>query len=364
MDKTMASAQSLMGLVSQLQNMETSFTAILMEAAMKMATLTDANVFLLVESQDGRKFSGKRHLCEAYLNGTLTPIGNDAEFEVNPAVSSLQVRRHHGGGNGATFQQQQQQQQQSRMFSSPQGGRNFSSSPFSPTSSRQGYPPHSPSSVRKRQFHKSSLPTTAATGSSLPLPPKYPRVSTFDEGVGDDGGVGKSSENHAQANEDLVRVKDEISGDERKKVGDEIDNDIAEIIEESSSHSNGDGAAAQRQQHSSSGKASTASSSSNGALEISAWESSSGAGVGVDEEFDSAGVMDDAGDYFGGGDAAGFGNGVGGEELELMNLLNANLSSQKIHTLKCIVPLNACVKGTPENRLSTSLCYDFGKGKT
>jgi hypothetical protein len=48
-------------------------------------------------------------------------------------------------------------------------------------------------------------------------------------------------------------------------------------------------------------------------------------------------------------------------EMELMHLLNANLSSQKIQTLKCIPPEHACIKGTPENRLSTSLCYDFGK---
>jgi hypothetical protein len=88
----MASAQGLLGLMSQLQSMEMSFTTILMEAAMKLSALTDANIFVLVETQEGRKFAGKRHLCDAYLEGGLNPIGNDVEFVVNPAVSALQGR--------------------------------------------------------------------------------------------------------------------------------------------------------------------------------------------------------------------------------------------------------------------------------
>ena len=37
--------------------------------------LPDANVFLLVETAEGRRYAGKRHLCESYSNGTLNPIG-------------------------------------------------------------------------------------------------------------------------------------------------------------------------------------------------------------------------------------------------------------------------------------------------
>ena len=191
--------------------------------------------------------------------------------------------------------------------------------------------------------------------------------------------------------EQPIRIKDEAVESKNPDDGASPENGMnADIIEETPAHSDGAGSGitqqqqqylqqqqSQQQRHSSSGKASTTSSSnSNGALEINTWESasSSGGGVGgVDNvEFmeNGAGGMDDGiGDYYAGRsgagrgmDADGFGFGNAGDELELMNLLNANLSSQKIHTLKCIAPHNACVKGTPENRLSTSLCYDFGKG--
>ena len=204
MAKNMTSAQSLLGLVSQLQNMESSFTAILMEAAMKLAGLTDANVFLLVESQDGRRFSGKRYLCDAYLNGALLPIGNDAEFEVNPAISALQLRRQQGGGGGVGNQQHhhqqllpQQQHSSTRMFGSPTaqgGGRDFNNtpSPFSSPSNhnhhRQAFSPQSPNAMRKRQFPRPVV-TSSSTGggsnqaiaSSSPLS-KYPRVSPTEHG--------------------------------------------------------------------------------------------------------------------------------------------------------------------------------------
>ena len=54
----MASAQSLLGLVNQLQTMESSFCDVLMEAALKLASLTDANVFVMVETAEGRRFAG------------------------------------------------------------------------------------------------------------------------------------------------------------------------------------------------------------------------------------------------------------------------------------------------------------------
>ena len=90
----MASANNLLGLVNQLQNLEVSFSKILMETAMKLSALTDLNVFVLVETQDGRRFSGKRHLCDAYVDGSLTFQGSDVEFEINPSVFALQQRHH------------------------------------------------------------------------------------------------------------------------------------------------------------------------------------------------------------------------------------------------------------------------------
>ena len=79
----MSSPQSLFGLVSQLQHIEQKLTDILLEAAMKMSSLTDSSVFILVETQEGRKFSGKPHLCQAYRNSRLTPTDADVECFVD-----------------------------------------------------------------------------------------------------------------------------------------------------------------------------------------------------------------------------------------------------------------------------------------
>ena len=86
----MASTTNLFSLVNQLQNLEHSLTGLLMEMAVKMGNLTDANVFLLVETQEGRTICGQRHLCQQYLKRSLTPVGTDQFFDVDASLSSLQ----------------------------------------------------------------------------------------------------------------------------------------------------------------------------------------------------------------------------------------------------------------------------------
>ena len=65
---------------------------------MKLANLTDANIFFLVETPQGRKFSGKRHLCDLYVGGELAPLGDDVEFEIDPSVSAIHERFVGGDG--------------------------------------------------------------------------------------------------------------------------------------------------------------------------------------------------------------------------------------------------------------------------
>jgi len=91
-EATMSSVDNILGLVSHLHSMESSFSAILIEAAMKLASLTDANLFVLVETKDGRRFAGKRHLCNLYTSGELAPMGSDLEMEVDPSVIGLRAR--------------------------------------------------------------------------------------------------------------------------------------------------------------------------------------------------------------------------------------------------------------------------------
>ena len=49
-------ATSLLELATRIQSMELSFTTILMETSMKLASLTDANVFMIVDTQEGRRY--------------------------------------------------------------------------------------------------------------------------------------------------------------------------------------------------------------------------------------------------------------------------------------------------------------------
>ena len=79
----MSSPQSLLDLVTRLQHIEQNITDILLEAAMKMSSLTDSSVFILVETQEGRKFSGVPHMCDAYRNSQLTPKDTDVECLVD-----------------------------------------------------------------------------------------------------------------------------------------------------------------------------------------------------------------------------------------------------------------------------------------
>ena len=85
----MASANSLLGLVNQLQSMEHHFTSILFETILKLTSLTDAKLFILVESQDCRRIAGAEHLCRSFADGLLQPIASDRHVYVQQDVFAL-----------------------------------------------------------------------------------------------------------------------------------------------------------------------------------------------------------------------------------------------------------------------------------
>lgn len=82
--------QTLVDLVEHLRGMESSFTSILFEAALKLASITDTSVFLLVETAEGRKFGGKQHLCDSYVGEGLQSKTNDVQCSVDLSGKSLQ----------------------------------------------------------------------------------------------------------------------------------------------------------------------------------------------------------------------------------------------------------------------------------
>ena len=91
-------AQKLLGVVNGLQMLEDNFLRVLMEAALKLASVTDVPVFILCETQEGRRFAGQRHLCQLYRSGTLFPAEADVEMEIN--VDNCELREKAGGEDG------------------------------------------------------------------------------------------------------------------------------------------------------------------------------------------------------------------------------------------------------------------------
>lgn len=172
----MTSVDNILGLVSHLHSMESSFSAILIEAAMKLASLTDANLFILVETKDGRRFAGKRHLCNLYTSGGLAPIGSDLEMEVDPAVIGLRAR--YVGSPGS----------QSNPATSS------ASSSSSTTTSTIGSQSQTASSTRL------SSPTTSSSSGCSPSPPKIgaKRASDAADSDGDRRKVFVVGQNEAQ----------------------------------------------------------------------------------------------------------------------------------------------------------------------
>lgn len=89
---TMASANNLLGVVNQLQSMENTLTAILIETALKLSSLTDAKVFVLVDGAEGRRFAGASQLCHSYATNNLTPTVDDIEIVLEPNVKTIRER--------------------------------------------------------------------------------------------------------------------------------------------------------------------------------------------------------------------------------------------------------------------------------
>jgi hypothetical protein len=85
----MASSEGLLSLVNQLQNMETAMGLFLVETALKLSSLHDTKVFVMVDLPEGRKVAGKLDMVQAFMDGQLLPSPNDVQIDLNPAISSL-----------------------------------------------------------------------------------------------------------------------------------------------------------------------------------------------------------------------------------------------------------------------------------
>lgn len=227
----MAAAASLMGLVNQLQGMESQFSMVLMEAAMKIASFTDASIFLLIDTPEGRSWVGRKNLKEEFINGRMQIRPNDVEFDVNPNVSAL-VRQPTIAEKMAEQQMQMQQQMQMNQMrqTTMRGGAAGRGRGFSGQSSPSGMSPGGES--RKR-----SLP-----GAGGGTPNK--------QGRPDDSEVVAVNikEEDLESDQDLKNVIGRVGvGDTGGSNGDgaedggEDDSDIEEIVEEKPNPGSGGG---------------------------------------------------------------------------------------------------------------------------
>jgi hypothetical protein len=82
----------ILSLISQLHNIESSFTTILLECALKLSSLTDCDLFIMFKaSNESNRVWGasNKDLRELFLSGLLNPNHDDIEFEVDPNVTAL-----------------------------------------------------------------------------------------------------------------------------------------------------------------------------------------------------------------------------------------------------------------------------------
>jgi len=84
----------LTNLLPHLKSMEHSIISMIVELTARLASLTEADIFVLVQNTEQRLFSGNQSLIDLYLNGKLLPRGDDVEMEVPPSSSVTLKRRH------------------------------------------------------------------------------------------------------------------------------------------------------------------------------------------------------------------------------------------------------------------------------
>ena len=91
----MASVDSLEAMMTHIQTMEEAMVSVLMEAIMKQSALIDATILIVVDGPQGRKWAGRNHLRDAYLDGTVASVADEKEVVVeggsNTALNGLHV---------------------------------------------------------------------------------------------------------------------------------------------------------------------------------------------------------------------------------------------------------------------------------
>ena len=86
-------SHDLFTLLNQLQTVEKTFMNILMEAAMKLSSLTESNIFVLIETPEERKFAGSAPLCQSFIDDGLSYRDGDVQLDVDASRCALVEKR-------------------------------------------------------------------------------------------------------------------------------------------------------------------------------------------------------------------------------------------------------------------------------
>ena len=66
----------------QLRHIESTIAGILLEVVLKLSSLTDSDIFLVVEDAGRRSWMGRRRFREAFLDGSLAATPVDVEWSL------------------------------------------------------------------------------------------------------------------------------------------------------------------------------------------------------------------------------------------------------------------------------------------
>lgn len=108
----MNSTNGLFDLLSNVQSLESSIAAIILETTLKLSALTSASVLLVIDANQSRKIAGSSDLVSQYRNCTLTPNFSDSVVSLDSSVSSLvesplipslSTQSHRNGSLPSTF---------------------------------------------------------------------------------------------------------------------------------------------------------------------------------------------------------------------------------------------------------------------
>jgi len=102
------STQNLLPLLEQLQLMENSLTNFMFETILKLRSLTDSKVFLLLENSERRRYCGSPELVDVFeqrgLNGHSTDVRVDLDTTTDVLIERKNRKRsrdgHRDSGNG------------------------------------------------------------------------------------------------------------------------------------------------------------------------------------------------------------------------------------------------------------------------